>query len=127
MAKKETSNLSFVEFFKGRDIANLTKEVLIKGIPTPFVIRAVTKDEFAEYSKVAKSDGAKLMELMVINNTVEPNFKSATLLEQFGVTNPKDLLGKVLLSGEFYALAEEISKLSEFDLDINKKVEQAKN
>lgn len=118
---------SFIEFFKGRDVANITKEVFIKSIPNAFKIRAVTKDEFAEYSKIAKGDGAKLMELMIIGNTVEPNFKSATLAEAMGVTNPKDLLDKVLLPGEFFALAEEIGKISEFDLDINQKVQQAKN
>lgn len=124
MAKEK---MSFEEFFRGRDIANLTKEVKIKSIPSPLTIRAVTKEEFAEYSKISKGDPQKLMELMVINNTVEPNFKSATLLEAFKVTNPKDLINKVLLSGEFFAIAEEIGKLSEFDLDINAKVEQAKN
>lgn len=124
MAKEK---LSFMEFFQGRDVTKITKEVKIKNIPSLFVIRAVTKDEFTEYSKIAKGDGQKLMELMVINNTVEPNFKSATMLEAFKVTNPKDLIDKVLLSGEFFALAEEIGKISEFDLDINKKVEQAKN
>ena len=118
---------SFLEFFKGRDVTNITKEVKIKSIPNVFKIRAVTKDEFSEYSKIAKSDGQKLMELMVINNTVEPNFKSATLLEAMGVTNPKDLIAKIMLPGEFFDLAEEIGKLSEFDLDINKKVEEAKN
>ena len=124
MAKEK---MSFEEFFKGRDITNLTKEIKLKTIPTPIIIRAVTKDEFTEYSKIAKGDPQKLMELLVINNTVEPNFKSATLLEAFKVTNPKDLINKVLISGEFFAIAEEIGKLSEFDLDINKKVEQAKN
>lgn len=124
MAKEK---MSFEEFFKGRDITNLTKEIKLKTIPTPIIIRAVTKDEFTEYTKIAKGDPQKLMELLVINNTVEPNFKSATLLEAFKVTNPKDLINKVLISGEFFAIAEEIGKLSEFDLDINKKVEQAKN
>ena len=124
MAKEK---MSFEEFFRGRDIAKVTKEVKIKSIPSPLTIRAVTKEEFTEYSKISKGDAQKLMELMVINNTVEPNFKSATLLEAFKVTNPKDLINKVLISGEFFAIAEEIGKLSEFDLDINAKVEQAKN
>ena len=124
MAKEK---MSFEEFFKGRDITNLTKEIKLKTIPTPITIRAVTKEEFTEYSKITKGDPQQLMELMVINNTVEPNFKSAILLEAFKVTNPKDLINKVLISGEFFAIAEEIGKLSEFDLDINAKVEQAKN
>lgn len=119
--------MTFAEFFKGRDVSNLTKEVTIKRIPIPFVIKALSKETFSEISRQAGKDGQKMMEGLIIEGTIEPNFRSASFLEQLGVTNPKDALNKIFLPGEFFELAEEVGKLSEFDFDINEKVEQAKN
>ena len=119
--------MDFMTFFKGRDTSKLTKEVNLKSIPFPFIISAVSKDQFNEYTKLAKGDGQKVLEALVINHTVEPNFKNADMIKQFGVNTPSELLDKIFLAGEFYELANQITAFSEFDVDMNQKVQQAKN
>lgn len=64
---------------------------------------------------------------IVINHTVEPNFKDAESIKKMGVMTPEDYLHKVLLPGEIDDLALKIQELSGFNKDFEELVDEAKN
>ena len=66
-------------------------------------------------------------EQLIINYTVDPNFKDAEVVKKAGCMTPEQLVNKVLLAGEVATLVEEISALSGFDKDLEELREEAKN
>jgi hypothetical protein len=104
-----------------------------------FKIKAMTNDEFEEIRKAAASistkkgkrsisfDTKRFNELVVINNTIDPNFKDAESIKKLGCITPEQYLNKVLLAGEIVELSQQIQTLSGFELEIDELVEEAKN
>ncbi len=72
-------------------------------------------------------DIKRFNELVVINNTVEPNFKDAESIRTAGCTTPEQFLYKSLLAGEISELSNRISQLSGFDQNLEQAVDEAKN
>lgn len=65
---------------------------------------------------------------MVLAATVEPDFSSKELCDKFGVLDPLQVPGRMLLAGEFSALLGAITNLSGFDRDsLEALEEEAKN
>lgn len=124
------------EFLCENIVDGVTDEVTISNrIPFKFKITAMTNTQFNTYRKMAtrikgKSatfDTAKLTEQIVINHTVEPNFRNAEDIKKVGATTPEQYLNKVLLAGEVATLSEKIQELSGFDIDLDEAIEEAKN
>ncbi len=129
---------TLTDFLCEHTVDGITEEVVIsKRIPFKFKIKAMRSDEFNRYRKLATKinaktksadfDAQKLTEQIVINNTVEPDFRDAEAIKKVGCTTPEQYLNKVLLAGEVEELNQQIQALSGFDLDINEAVEEAKN
>ena len=137
---------SLQEFLNCNPVDNLTEEVVISdrfkdkdGNLLKFKIRAMTNDEFEEIRKKAtKMDlrkgkrnidfNAKVFnEQVVINFTIDPDFKNAESIKKVGCMAPEQYLNKVLLAGEISELAQQIQSLSGFDKDMDELVEEAKN
>lgn len=102
----------------------------------PFVIRAMSGPEFSDYQRAATQVGKKkkvdfnsklFNELVVLNHTVEPNFRDAETIKKAGCTTPEQFLYKSLLAGEIAELSNRISALSGFDADMEETIEEAKN
>ena len=72
-------------------------------------------------------DYRKFNNLLVLNHTVEPNFKDAEFVKQVGAVYPEQAMGKVLLAGEISVLAEQIRKVSGFEDSLDDLVAQVKN
>ena len=123
---------------------NQEKEVIISdrfqdenGNVIPFRIRALTQEESDEITKKSRRgqkvngvyqerlDPVEFNRRMVVAATVEPAFNDKALCEAYGVMDPLLVPGKMLLSGEYTALLDAISKLSGFDKDAV--VDEAKN
>lgn len=119
------------------------KEVIISnrfvdddGNPVPFKIRPLTQEENAALIKRAKRvkvvngvrqeaiDSTLLSALTVLEATIEPDFKSKEVCDAFGVLDPTMVPGKMLLSGEYAKLMQEITALSGFDTNAE---DEAKN
>lgn len=95
----------------------------------PFRIRAMTQEEndaiVRKSTKVRKVNGqpqeyldnVELTRRIVVAATVEPDFSSTELCQAFGVMDPLLVPVKMLLSGEYDALAKAILSLSGFDAD----------
>ena len=106
------------------------------GNPVPFKIRPLTQEENAALIKRTKRvkvvngvrqeviDSTLLSALTVLEATIEPDFKAKEVCDAFGVLDPAMVPGKMLLSGEYAKLMQEITALSGFDTDAE---DEAKN
>lgn len=132
------------DFLNSNPIDDLTHDVPISdrfkdknGKLLKFKIKVMDSDQYEEYRKKALTINVKqkkadlnlqkLNSLMVINHTIEPNFKDAESIKKVGCATPEQYLNKVLLPGEIQDLASEIQTLSGFNKDIGELVEEAKN
>lgn len=139
MAEKMKAT-TLTEFLAENTVDNITAEVFIserfKKAGFAFKIRAMSGQEFNTYQKQATAvgrhkkvnfDSALFNELVVINHTVEPNFKDVETLAKMGCTTPEQFLYSRLKAGEIAELATQISALSGFDADQASLVEDVKN
>lgn len=97
------------------------------GNPVPFKIRSLTQEENDAITKKATKtrkvggqsqeylDSVDFSRRMVVAATVEPDFTSKELCDGYGVLDPLQVPGKMLLSGEYAKLLQEITALSGFD------------
>lgn len=106
----------------------------MKGVGT-FKIKPMTAKQFYSYQKTATNiqkkgstfDTERFNMNVVVNHTVEPNFKEASFIEAAGVTTAEALVNKVLKGGEVAELSRQISILSGFDEEGEDLVEEVKN
>lgn len=130
------------DFLLNNTVENLTEEVIVSdrfkvdGEILKFKIKAVNPEEFSDLQKQCTKIGKKgkmnfdskmFNEQLIINYTVDPNFKEAEVIKKAGCMTPEQLVNKVLLAGEVATLVEEISALSGFDKDLEELREEAKN
>nr|WP_195366125.1 XkdN-like protein [[Eubacterium] tenue] len=131
-----------MDFLVSNPIENLTEDIIISDRfkvgeeILKFKIKAVSPDEFSELQKQCTKVGKKgkvnfdskmFNDQLVINYTVEPNFRDAEAIKKAGCMTPEQFLNRVLLAGEVATLVEEISTLSGFDKDLDSLREDAKN
>lgn len=109
------------------------KEVVIsdrfqdeKGNPIPFKIRSLSQEENETLMKKARRvrktgqeefNSTEYMRYLVVAATMEPDFSSKEVCDHFGVIDPSLVPGKMLMSGEYSLLVQEITKLSGFNQD----------
>ena len=122
-----------------------TKEAVITkrakgpdGKPVPFILRAIdqeTNDKLIRRAQrtnkvngqtVRELDTEKYGRLLISACVVEPNFKDAELCAYYKTVDPLDVPGKMLSSGEYAKLMQEINSLNGFE-DIDGLEETAKN
>jgi len=131
------------EFLNQNLVEGMTKEVPISdrlrdenGSLYKAKIKTMTLKEFNELkrdctktNKKGKPEvnSEKLNTAIVIENTVNPNFKDAESIKKTGCINPEQYLNKVLLSGEVTALSEEILDFSGFNTNMNELINEVKN
>ena len=127
-----------LEFLIENPVDDLTAEVVVSSrlAAYPFKIKGISGPEFAEYRKAATKMGrhrkvefdSKLFnELVVLNHTVEPDFRNAESIKAAKCITPEQFLYKSLLAGEIEELANQISALSGFDSTLEDTIEEAKN
>ena len=138
---KEAVNV--LDLLLGSDIGEIklpTKDVeitrLSKVFGKPFILtcQALSPERYEEVQDMAVSVKGKDVDLDVsmlqlftviegvIDTNGKPLFKSADLRTKYKVPSPKDLLRKILLSGEITAVYTEIAKLSGFGDEAVKEV-----
>lgn len=138
---KEAVNI--LDLLLGSDIGEIklpTKEVEITRLSavygSPFVlkVKALTPERFEEIQDMSVKVKGKdadiditLLQLFsviegVVDDTGAPMFKNKELMKKFKASTPKELIRKLLLSGEIAKLYGEISDLSGFGDDAIKEV-----
>ena len=124
------------QFLNLPDIDNITEEVFVSKRLGTFKIKAMTNTDFRNYQKQSQGkigkkgvefDATKFNLLMVVGQTVEPDFSNAELLKKAGCTTATDFVTRKLLPGEIAELANQIQIISGFDSDPDTIIEEAKN
>ena len=129
IAVEETKKVEVSKRFVGED-----------GKPVPFEIKTISQDENAQLIKrytrrkvvngsvVENFNTAAYTNAVILECTVQPDFRDSRMCETYGVLDPMLVPGKMLLSGEYSALVGEIMKFNGFDADsLLKDEEEAKN
>lgn len=100
-----------------------------------FKVRAMTNAEYRSFMKQAyitrngkrEFDNIKFVEMIVLDCTIEPNFRKAEAIEKAGCSTPDEFLHKVLLPGEIDKLGNEIARHSGFGAqDVDEAYEDTK-
>lgn len=129
---------TLLDFLASHPIDNLSKELVLSQRlkDFKFKIRAMTSSELESYTqqcrKVEKGGKAvfnneRFSMLVLLNHTLEPDFRDVRALEKVGCTSPQEFVNKVLMAGEITQLVNEISQLSGFGQDVNELVDEVKN
>ena len=92
------------------------------GQDVVFTIEALSADQFETVQDNALKISGKNVDVRVtemqiftlIEGVVEPSFKNKELRNKFGAPTPKELVKKLLISGEIQYLYQEITALSGF-------------
>jgi uncharacterized protein YihD (DUF1040 family) len=129
---------TLLDFLADNPVNDLTEEVVISERlkDFKFKIKAMTGNDFDDYTKQCRKIGKKgkvdfdsqrFNMLVILNHTVEPDFRNVKTLEKAKCQTPEDFINKSLLAGEIAELAQAISRLSGFDQDINELADEVKN
>lgn len=108
-----------------------TKDIQFPHFKHPFTVRALTAVEFEQIQRDAtrttrnkktgqlnsEQDNFRLFDLVVANGVVSPDLSSAELQAHFKTATAADTARKMLKAGQYQDLAEEILRLSGFDVD----------
>lgn len=129
IAVEETKKVEISKRFIGED-----------GKPVPFEIKTIPQGENSQLIKKYTRrklvngttteifDTTAYTNALIVECTVQPDFRDARMCEAYGVLDPMMVPGKMLLSGEYSALVGEIMKLNGFDADsLLRDEEEAKN
>lgn len=104
-------------------------EIEIKPIPAKRYteIQSISVDVDSK-TKSTNVNLYKMQMLTLCDGIKTPNFADKNLLKHFNAFTPMDLFNKLFLAGEIADISSEISKLSGYDNEKNKKdVEEVKN
>lgn len=118
------------------------KEIKFKRFKVPFKIKSLTAEEVADLRKQAtlknvdkkthlvqrQVDDDKLASLVVTSSVVVPNLTNEKLQKHYSaIGQPELVIKRMLLAGEYNALAEAIMNISDINSDSANLVEEAKN
>lgn len=134
---------ALTDFLLANPVNTIEEEVIVskrikdeKGNLLKLKIKPMLNEQYLEYQNqclIPKKGGKvdfnskKFNQLIILNHTVEPNFRSAELMQQAGCVTPEQLLNKFLLAGEIQVLAERIREISGFADSLDDLVEESKN
>lgn len=131
----EKAAVNVLDLLLGSDIGEIklpTKNMEIKrlsevfGAPFVITVSALSPDRYEEVQDMAVSVNGKdadieislLQMLVVMEGVMDPNgkpmFKNKDLMAKFKASTPKELVRKLLLSGEIATIYGEIASLSGF-------------
>lgn len=106
------------------------------GSPVTATVTPISSRQLADYRKQVTKAGKKgkidfdqyrYYNLIVLNHTVDPNFKDEKEIKELGCQTPEQLLDKLLNAGEVENLVQAILEISGLDESIEELKDQAKN
>jgi len=129
---------TLLDFLADNPVDALTFEVVLSDRlkDFKFKIRPISGKEFAKYSKECRKIGKKgkvdfdsdrFNMLVILNHTIEPDFRNVKALDKAKCQTPEDFINKTLLAGEIAELSQQITARSGFDQDVSELVEEVKN
>lgn len=139
--------MSDIKAFLLPPVMEETKEVVITnrakgpdGKPIPFKLRRIDQETNSKLVKQAQKkkkvngqivtelDSARFGNLLILACVIEPDFKNSEICAYYKTVDPLEVPERMLSSGEYAKLMEEINKLNGFDDDTTEAIEEtAKN
>lgn len=139
--------MSDIKAFLLPPVMEETKEVVITnrakgpdGKPIPFKLRRIDQETNSKLVKQAQKkkkvngqivtelDSARFGNLLILACVIEPDFKNSEICAHYKTVDPLEVPERMLSSGEYAKLMEEINKLNGFDDDTTEAIEEtAKN
>jgi len=125
-----------LEVFLGlANVGNMTEEIYVNKRLGSFVVRPMSLNEHTAYKKRCRVktkkgsdfDGEKFNLLIAENHIVKPDFSNSVFLKKAGYMSAYSFFKDKFMAGEIAEIAEQICKVSGFDLDGEDTVEEAKN
>lgn len=123
-----------------------TQEVIVSkrfvgedGKPAPFKIRPLSQEENNRISKQSmrlvrggkrgekELDNIEYASRLIVEATVEPDFRSEEMCKAYGTMDPVEVPGKMLLAGEYKRLMDAVMELSGFNEDAGDLEDDIKN
>ena len=123
-----------------------TREVIVSrrfagedGKPVPFKIRPLSQEENNRITKQSmrpvkggkrgekELDSIEYSSRLIVEATVEPDFRSEEMCKAYGTMDPIEVPGKMLLAGEYKRLMDAVMELSGFAEDAGDLEDEAKN
>lgn len=110
------------------------------GQPIPWKLRSMSEAENEEIRQSAtkrvpvkkgvtmpETNPTEYVAKLIVASVTFPNLRDSKLQESYGVMGAESLLRKMLLPGEYAALAEKVQELNGYDRDMNEDIEAIKN
>lgn len=136
--------MTLQEFFKeNKDARKRTKKIAVSnriadenGNPFLFTIRGLNTQEYDNIrnsSNIITKDGKPSFNTsifcieLIIESTIEPNFKKVDTYKELGFTSPQDYVKGVFLAGEIDTYVACIQKFNGFNTNIDDLIKEAKN
>lgn len=139
--------MSDIKAFLLPPVMEETKEVVITnrakgpdGKPIPFKLRRIDQETNSKLVNQAQKkkkvngqivtelDSARFGNLLILACVIEPDFKNSEICAHYKTVDPLEVPERMLSSGEYAKLMEEINKLNGFDDDTTEAIEEtAKN
>lgn len=132
-----------IDFLLANPVDTITEEVVVskrlkdeKGNLLKIKIKPMLNEQYLEYQKQCvvpnKKGGVdfntkRFNQLVILNHTIEPDFRNSELIKKAGCTTPEQLLNKFLLAGEIQVLSEQIRNISGFADSLDDLVDEVKN
>ena len=119
-----------------------SKSFMKDGKPIEWEIKAIENEENEALKKlctrnvkvpnkpnmyVPEVDSTLYVGKLAAASTVFPNLKNAELQDNWGVKSEDALLKKMLSAGEYADYCNKVYEVNGYDVDLNEKVEEAKN
>ena len=126
---EETKKVEISKRFIGEDGKPVSFEIkTISQAENARLVKKYNRKKVVSGSVVADNDTVGYTNALIVECTVQPDFRDSRMCETYGVLDPMMVPGKMLLSGEYSALVGEIMKLNGFDADsLLRDEEEAKN
>ena len=108
----------------------------VDGNTMEWEIRALTPKEaqlIAKHCRTVNKKGVESFDMMqyqnelIVASVVFPDLRSSALQQSYGVMGESDLITTMLTMGEYADLRTKVFEISGIEVDINQKVDEAKN
>lgn len=119
------------DFINFQDVSNMEEEIYINDRLGSFKIKPLSGQKNEEFRKRSTSknvtDINKFQLLVVSEQVIDPDFSNAEFLSKTGCQTAREFIERKFKAGEIATIANKILDISGFNIDINEKVEEAKN
>lgn len=119
------------DFIKFQDVSEMEEEIYINERLGTFKIKPLSGEKNEEFRKRSLSkngtDINKFQLLIVSEQVIEPELSNADFLAKTGCQTAREFIERKFKAGEIATIANKILEISGFNVDINEKVEEAKN